>query len=69
MFPQPQTIGSELFSFLTSVFSASEVYFPNGEKNWRMPRLFEEFGLYNQLQGYYFVGFFFFFLVTFDLKY
>lgn len=32
-----------------------------------MPRLFEEFGLYNQLQGYYFVGFFF--LVTFDLKY
>lgn len=31
-----------------------------------MPRLFEEFGLYNQLQGYYFVGFFF--LVTFDLN-
>ena len=30
-----------------------------------MPRLFEEFGLYNQLQGYYFVGFF---LVTFDLN-
>lgn len=51
------TIGSELISLLTSVLVHRKFTLLMG-KNWRMPRLFEEFGLYNQLQGYYFVVFF-----------
>ena len=51
------TIGNELISFLTSVLEHRKFTVLMGD-NWRMPRLFEEFGLYNQLQGYYFVVFF-----------
>ena len=53
------TIGSKLINFLTSVLVHRKFTLLMG-KNWRMPRLFEEFGLYNQLQGYYFVAFLFF---------
>ena len=52
------TIGSKLICFLTSVLVHGKFTLLMG-KNWRMPRLFKEFGLYNQLQGYYFVVFFF----------
>ena len=57
------TIGSELISFLTSVLVHRKFTLLMGE-NWRMPRLFEEFDLYKQLQGYYFV----FFLSNIGLK-